>query len=163
MIPPFNAHGVLPVGRYPSDVNEVEQRFVLTFPMSQTRRDIYSGWRDRRAKMFDILEPEWEWVDGSFVTAKRDAGDVDIATFVTGQDFDQMPVAARDEYTKLANSLVSAAPQLLYGCHSFLVSVYPQGHPYFNHYMAARGYWDWEWSRDRAVGEKGFLEIRGEA
>lgn len=163
MVPPFNEHGVLPAGRYPTDVAEVEQRFVLTFPVSRTRSDIYSGWRERRAKMFEILEPEWEWVDGSFVTSKSDASDVDIASFVDGSAYDALDSGDRANYDDLAESRQSVRPELLYGCHSFVVAIYPEGHPYWQHYMAFRGYWDWEWSRDKVAPGKGFLEVRGGA
>lgn len=92
MIPAFNEHGVLPAGRYQAMPDEIEQRFVLTFPTSLTRKNIFDGWRRRREQLLELVQVEQEWIDGSFVTSKRDPSDLDVAVFIDGQKFDNLPI-----------------------------------------------------------------------
>jgi hypothetical protein len=109
--------------------------------------------------MFQILPPLWEWLDGSFVTAKSNAADIDVVAFFEAAQLAQLSLQERQE---LAALTVGPGPLLRFGCHTFVVSVYPEGHPNHAAYMANRGYWDWQWSRDRNAPEKGFLEVRGD-
>lgn len=160
MIPAFNGDGVLPAGRYPTQVSEVEQRFVQMFPASPTRTDLYAGWRERRELLFDVVAVHSEWLDGSFVTAKSDAQDVDVVTYVEASYLAELPVTDRQRVLGLT---VGARPQLEFGCHSFLVVMYPQGHAQHQQYLTERGYWDRWWSHHRSAPEKGYLDVRGEA
>lgn len=160
MLPPFNEHGVLPPGRYPVTVADVEQRFVQTFPTSLTRSNLFDGWRRRRQELYDLVEVEAEWLDGSFVTAKRDAGDVDVVTLVDADKVDALPVADRQRLFEIGSG---ARPLIEFGCHSFLLPTYPDGHPLHGRYLHMRGYWDRWWSRDRHAPEKGYLDVRGTA
>lgn len=164
MIPPFELrHGraVLPPGgRTPTDVAEVEQRLVEDFPDSLTRRGLYQGWRERRAALADIIGADFvEWVSGSFVTGKVDPPDLDVAAFLDGVAFEALPPA---EQRKASELLVGPGVKLVYGCHSFAVPVYPEGDPRHARYLRDRGAWDWQWSRDRVAGSKGYLEVRGQ-
>lgn len=98
-------------------------------------------------------------MDGSFVTAKSNAADLDVVAFYDGRRLDQLPPSQSYE---LARLLLGPEPVLRFGCHTFVVSVYAEQHPQHERYIRSRGYWDWQWSRDRSAPEKGFLEVRGE-
>jgi hypothetical protein len=157
VLPAFNQHGVLPPGRYPASPDEIEQRFVLTFPTSLTRKVIFDGWRRRHEELLDLVAVEQEWVDGSFVTAKRDAGDIDVAVFINGDDVNGLSLADRKRVAELTYGLI---PKLRFGCHSFLVLVWPEGHPGHDAYLRSSGYWDRKWSDDKIAPEKGYLDVR---
>ncbi len=157
MIPAFNEHGVLPGGRYQATPDEIEQRFVLTFPTSLTRKSIFDGWRRRREQLLDLIQVEQEWIDGSFVTSKRDAGDLDVAVFIDGQTFDNLPVSDRQKVLALT---AGPGPLLQFGCHSFFIAVWPHTHARHAEYLHSSGYWDRLWSRDRTAPEKGYLDVR---
>jgi hypothetical protein len=157
VIPPFNQHGVLPPGRYPASADEVESRFVLTFPTSLTRKDIFDGWKRRQEELLELVPIHQEWIDGSFVTSKRDAGDLDVVVFLDGPTVDALPLNDRKRVSALT---MGAEPVLRFGCHSFLVPLWPEGHPLHQHYLQASGYWDRLWSRDRRAPEKGYLDVR---
>lgn len=158
VLPPFNEHGVLPPGRYPTTADEVEQRFVQTFPASLTRRALFDGWRRRRGELFDIVEIEAEWLDGSFVTSKSDAGDIDVVVLVEATRVDSLAIESRRRLFELTNG---PRPLLEFGCHSFIVPTHPEGHSRHANYLESRGYWDRQWSRDRRAPEKGYLDVRG--
>lgn len=160
MIPAFNHHGVLPAGRYPTQVGEVERRFVQMFPASPTRTDLYAGWRERRGLLFGVVVVHSEWLDGSFVTAKSDARDVDVVTYIEASHLAALPIPDRQRVLELT---VGSRPQLEFGCHSFLVVMYPEPHAQHQQYLTERGYWDRWWSRHRTAPEKGYLDVRGAA
>jgi len=160
LIPAFNEHGVLPPGRYPTDVVEVEQRFVGSFPLSATRKAIYDGWRTRRNELFSLVEVEFEWIDGSFVTGKRDAGDLDVVTFVRS---DHLTALTPADSARVAQLTFGAHPRLAFGCDSYLAVIFDEAHPAHSTYLQARGYWDRWWARDRVAPEKGYLDVRGAA
>jgi len=161
MIPPFTSDGVLPPGRYTATPSEVEQRFVLLFPTSMTRSGLFDGWMRRREELLDLVEVETEWIDGSFVTAKRDAGDIDIVTLIRQDVLDALQVPHRQRVFLLVTGV---NPQLVYGCHSFLLGVCDEGDAQFDNYLHRRGYWDRWWSRFNDKPDyKGYLEVRGDA
>lgn len=157
MIPAFNEHGVFPAGRYQATPDEIERRFVLTFPTSLTRKNIFDGWRRRREQLLDLVQVEQEWIDGSFVTSKRDPGDLDVVVFIDGQTFDNLPIPHRQKVFALT---AGPRPLLQFGCHSFFVAVWPHTHARHADYLHSSGYWDRLWSRDRTAPEKGYLDVR---
>jgi hypothetical protein len=157
MIPAFNTTGVLPLGRYPTDVAEVEQRFVDTFPSSATRAGVFRGWRMRCEELLSIVPIAWEWIDGSFVTSKSNASDVDVATFIRAEDLEHLTVPDRQRVLSLT---VGPAPKLQFGCDSYLVVIFDDAHPRHGQYLAARGYWDNWWSRHDVAQGKGYIEVR---
>lgn len=93
MIPPLEASGQLPPGRYITDLDEVWQAFVLDarFAASTTRADVWSGlldylveWRDvEQAVGLDLLRGLW--IGGSFASGRTDPKDVDVSPVVDGE------------------------------------------------------------------------------
>ena len=161
LIPEFDSGGVLPSGRFPATVVEVEHRFVSTFPASHTRRSIYDGWRQRREELFDLVEVEYEWVDGSFVTSKSEPSDLDVVTFVTAV---RMAALRAVDQARVGELTLGAYSQVTFGCHSFLTVVPDESQSAeYNSYLLVRGYWDKWWTSDRNVTSKGYLEVRGPA
>ena len=160
VIPPtFTVDGALPPGRHLSDVDGVRTRLVEPFPASSTRRSLYDAWRVRRQTLFGIVQVEMEWVNGSFVTAKHAPNDIDVTTFITD---DNMAAVSVDQRQAVWDLTAGPAPQQV-GCHSFLVIVFPDNHPYRVAYLQQRGYWDDWWSRRRTGQEKGYIDVRGQA
>jgi hypothetical protein len=158
MVPAFTDEAVLPAGRYLTEPAELESRFVDMFPASVTRKALFAGWLKRREAVAALVPVEMEWIDGSFVTAKRDPADIDLATFIQAHHLATLPLRARKEVLKLT---VAPFSRLAYGCHSFLVVAFPESHPQHNFYLEGRGYWDRFWSASRSATPKGYLEIRG--
>jgi hypothetical protein len=157
LIPGFNGDGVLPHGRYQATIDEVEHRFVAPFVASATRKNIYDGWRKRREELLSIVDVEWEWVDGSFVTAKSNAGDIDVATFIDGTKLAALTIPQRQRVSDLT---IGPHPRITFGCHSFLVVILDELHPQFSAYLQQCGYWDRQWSRDKTAPGKGYIEVR---
>lgn len=160
LIPPiFTTDGHLPLGRHPTDVEEIEARLVQPFAASSNRRQLYDAWRTRRTTLFDIVTVQMEWVDGSFVTTKHSPADIDLVTFIHAQDIEDLSI---DDRRAVSDLTQGDGPRQV-GCHSFLVVVFPENHHGYDSYLKSRGYWDVWWSRQRTGQEKGYLEVRGPA
>lgn len=159
MIPAFTEEGVLPPGRHPATEIEVERRFVMTFPASMTRKDLYDGWMRRREELLDLVSVVAEWLDGSFVTAKSDAGDIDLVTLIRQDVINALGLEDRKGLFKL---VAGDHPRIAFGCHSFLMVVCDEGDANHDNYLWARGYWDRWWSmHGDSPDTKGYVEVRG--
>lgn len=133
----------------------------MTFPTSMTRKDIYDGWMRRREELFDLVTIVGEWVDGSFVTAKRDAGDIDLVTLIREDVVNALDV---DDRKRLFKLVAGNHPRIAFGCHSFLLLVCDESDPKHDEYLWGRGYWDRWWSKhDNNPDTKGYLDVRGDA
>ncbi len=158
-IPPVDASGRIPDGRHVTDVAEVEQRLVVPFPLSLTRRAIYAGWRARRATIAELVPSlNQEWVAGSFASSKRDPSDIDVVTFIAWSDITSLTVPERQALFEAVSGLPA---RLRYGTDGYLCPVAAPGDPNHDSYLRLRGYWDDWWSKDRAGEERGYLDVRG--
>lgn len=95
-IPPFNEQGHLPPGRYSVTLEQLEERFVrhADFASSETRPDRWRGFREYISLWKDVqrrVEQDLDrplvkaiWLGGSFISAKLDPNNVDLALFVDG-------------------------------------------------------------------------------
>ena len=99
-----------------------------------------------------------EWLGGSFASAKRDPGDIDVAVFLSGEELEQLPTTTKQAVLDL---VVGLSPRLTFGTHTFVVAVLPEGHPQFDRYLQTVGFWDRWWSKDRGGTDRGYLEVRG--
>jgi len=157
VIPSHSADGLLPSGRHAATASEIEQRFVNTFPTSLTRRALLDGWRQRTEELLTLIEVESEWINGSFVTTKRDPRDIDMATFVRMDAWDALDVPSRQRVLALTQG---PGAKIQFGCDSYLIFISPDGDPMESTYLYWRGYWDRQWSRDRSGTPKGYVEVR---
>jgi len=91
MIPHFDAKGKLPAGIHPASWPE----FVARFGFSDRRQRLLAG---LEAALWSLQSAgcELAYVDGSFVTAKREPGDFDACWGVAGVDPDLLDPALLD-------------------------------------------------------------------
>jgi hypothetical protein len=157
VIPSHSADGLLPSGRHAATVSEIEQRFVSTFPTSVTRRALLDGWRRQTEELLTLIDIESEWINGSFVTTKRDPRDIDMAVFVRVESWNALDNPTRQRVVSLTQG---PEPKLRFGCDSYPIFIVPDGDPLESTYLYWRGYWDRQWSRDRLGAPKGYVEVR---
>jgi len=166
-IPSLTLDGLLPPGRHSATEDEVRAAFVDAYPTSGTRADLFVRWLEHRRALELILGSYRQWVNGSFVTAKTDPGDIDVVT-----SFD--PTAIRSllprEREALGTLLDAIQARAAYCCHSFYVPLYPLSHPERPLTDAGERIWDGLWSsvspkppfgamRFRSQ-HKGYLELK---
>jgi hypothetical protein len=154
----LNADGLLPAGRVRVTVEEFHGAFVEPFPESKTRERLFDRWQDHRAALASMLPLTAQWIDGSFVTAKVDPGDIDLVNVLDGVQLDAVPENRR----AIARMMLSGqSTRNLWGIDSYPLPEYPDGHPFHNEYLRFRGYWD-RWFglvRGNDQATKGYLEV----
>ena len=130
---------VLPEGVHDCTETEFSDRFVGGFSVNGRREEILQGFlRLRRtAKAADLFAVQW--VDGSFVEAKPEPGDVDVVSFVSADRLNSLDEAAQDTAANLLDGHERTKPQ--FQTHTFLVPHAAPGHSYHAVYEAARLYW----------------------
>ena len=107
-----------------------------------------------------MVPVEMEWVDGSFVTSKWHAGDIDVVSFVGAEDVRALDAAASGRLAQLATGLY---PRIVYGCHTFVSVIYPETQvTAHQRHLYERGYWDRWWGLDKLNpgNTKGYIEVR---
>lgn len=68
-----------------ADLQTLERFFVEGFLTSATRRQLFDAYRQYTELLRDTLPTGaalTQWIDGSFVTGKRNPNDIDLITFV---------------------------------------------------------------------------------
>lgn len=151
----FNQYGyLLPYGPISSDLTTLERVFVEEFSESVTRRRLFDNYQAFTDQIRTLLPVGYtQWVDGSFVSRKRDPGDIDLLTFVDTTDYDRHEQTFRQ---LRADYKGRAAPLDLY-----FLRVYPDGHRYRIQYESDRVQWLFDWSRTYKPPrrDKGFIEL----
>jgi hypothetical protein len=146
--------GLLPVGIHPCTPETVLELFVLNFPDSQTRRHLFRQWEiyNQRLKQKigdDILV---QWVNGSFVTAKINPGDIDCVTFVPYESYQRAEDSLLEFYTTIS----------LYdnGLDAYLCPVYDLNDNRHPEYRQRCSDWSFLFGQLRdSTLQKGFLEL----
>lgn len=162
MIPPLT-NGKLPVGRFPADAGEVEQRFVNdpAFVASTTRAQVWSDWQQVATGARTLVPVCAVWLGGSFLTDKVDPDDLDVVWLI---DSRQLLRTQADPSKAPGLSILGDGPRLR-SITGLRVDTYvcpwvpdPGGTgaaPGFAGYAQTRGYWDDFWQRSIAGAKTG--------
>jgi len=155
----LGADGFLPGGRHQVTDDEFRHHFVDAFAGSRNRRRLFLRWQQHRKALLGLVPIEAQWLNGSYVTAKPEPGDIDVVSLIDGPTFEALPEGER----LLVNSLLAGKQtKAVWSMDSYGVLLYPDGHPgksTTEHWLV---HWDWEWSRVRGDDDalKGYLEVR---
>jgi hypothetical protein len=143
-------------GRHQASPDEVEAEFVGAFPASQARRPLFDAWSTLSEAIERVVPLETQWVDGSFISSKIEPGDIDVVSHLDGPSMDELDNPAQ----MLLYSLVAGPlSKQLFGCDSYWLAVYPEGHPARPVYDQALEYWDQQFGSDREGAPKGYIEV----
>lgn len=155
-VPTFTIDGLLPPGRHRATIDEVEAALVLPFGPSSSRRRLFDGWAARHLELQRLL-PVAEWLDGSFVEAKVDPGDMDVVSFLRHDDVARLDPGQLRELRRLLDPDASAQR---FACDAYAVTVREDTPASAMRTERWRGYWDTQWGRRRDGRAKGYLEVR---
>jgi hypothetical protein len=114
----------LPPGPHTATVEEIKSALVDPFEESNTRPDIHAQWLALRDRVANVISLERQWLDGSFVSSKRNPRDLDLATFASSEDVEALDPIQEAELNALTGS--TSGLDLL---DSFLIVEYPERHP----------------------------------
>lgn len=157
--PNFDADGFLPPGRYEADLAGLREVAISRFPDAKRRREVYLNFNLHMQSLVQLGIPVLSrWVDGSFVSAKAEPGDVDVVYAIDGPAFDALPQHTRQAASQL---LAGHATRDQTGVDAFALFVYPQGHAKQKLTTKQQKYWERKWGHDDRVGkDKGYLEVK---
>lgn len=154
----FNHSGLLvPDNKINSTVQELENEFVLNI-QSVKRKEIFDAYvkYNEDFKKLCNLEELPQWINGSFVTKKKNPGDIDLVTFLDYETIQQLG-SKLDDF-KFPNS------EIIYGVDAYIIEVYPKNHKCRIRYISDKAYWLDRFTKTRRIRgnklSKGFLEIK---
>jgi hypothetical protein len=119
IIPDFFDRYHLPDGEYVCTMQEVEERFLF----SKVREQRWKDFRKMLDRMWDLgLEPKTILINGSFVTGRKEPGDVDFAALIPENTVREALKNAKDEHDKggivlFNNQKNQSALRDLFGAH----------------------------------------------
>ena len=150
--------GLLPAGRHQVTTDVFRQQFVDAFGGSSTRARLFTRWQRHREALSSVVPIQAQWIDGSYVTDRLDPGDVDVVSLIDGPTFDALAPALQ----LMVSQLVSGSgTRAVWGIDSYLLPVYPGGHPLRPETVKGLTYWDNQWQRVKGNNQltKGYLEV----
>jgi hypothetical protein len=183
-IPARSSEGLLPLGRYLCDLDELEATFVdgSEFEASSTREAIFKDLLSV-VKLFEGFSAtliESIWVGGSFVSSKLNPDDIDCLFVLNGVAFDALASNALRNKLMKFNRKNFVRETLELRVESFILiraafaNPWERGgvHPDAAPYTQVRGAWDDWWQRVRtgegpddppllesAEPKRGYLEV----
>jgi len=114
------------------------------------------GLEDLIAQFVALGVPATFWLDGSFVTHKVDAHDVDMVIFVSAEFYTNATPQQR-YLLDWINAYQSLAPGPDAVCHAYVVAYWPPGHLYYEIGEQNRRYWINQFGFSRSREIKGML------
>lgn len=151
----FTEHGLItPAEGIPTTPDGIYEIFVRPFPQSETRERIFNEWRKYNRMLRQEIGVDFtQWVDGSFVTQKRNPRDVDIVSFIPSYLFRKFE--KRLDYYWTDNWERE-------GIDAYLVEVLQEGQPEYESYKTVVTEWVRLYTTTKATSQlpnerKGFL------
>lgn len=153
----YDEDGYLPPGRHQVTVDEMTVLTVDDVGASAVRVRLLAAWRAHRDGLLSVGVPILaQWIDGSFVSAKPEPGDVDVVTLLDGDLFDALPTSTR---AMAVLGFAGHQTRDWLGIDSFAIFDYGPSHLKGNMAGREKQKWDRQWGRDRANRPKGYLEV----
>lgn len=127
-IPDFDPDRVpdptLPPGVYQATTDEIHERFVVQVPSSLTRDGIFRKWILFRTQLRRIVPVRLEYVDGSYVSGRRNPRDMDLSLWIGVDDLNGLAPGERQVLLALWAQRIST-----FSCDAYIVPECPPGHP----------------------------------
>lgn len=157
-VPDFNDDGYLDAGTHRATPDEVKAALVSAdrFAGSSSRTVIFEGWTKHREALRYLVVCERQWLGGSFVSSKLEPGDLDLCSFVNGEDLDAL---SSPQFHLVDSLLAGPATKGYWSCDSYAVLEYPEEHPLYAASQVHADYWRRWWGHNRDGDERGFLEV----
>jgi hypothetical protein len=117
------------------EIPEFVSLFVDSFDPDSTRTNLYSNYKSYFSDLHQMLKYEFfQWIDGSFITTKRDPRDIDVVSFIDFKDY--------EEYTEIIdNRFSSKNARKIYGVDAYIVPKYPENHVRYAFFLSDFLYW----------------------
>lgn len=155
----FDSLGHLtPYNRIEIDIKVFRTNFVDDFPESDTRQLLFENYLRYNEDLQQALECNYyQYVNGSFVTEKRNPQDIDLVSFVSSD-----MLLGKEQI--LEEKFLARNAMTEYKMDAYLVVLYPNAHPFYSRTVSDIAYWNhWfgfsKFDHKRKRSSKGFLLV----
>jgi hypothetical protein len=146
---------LLPSGLHPFTLAEIEKLCVHAFPLSTTRRRIMDGLNQVVSRLSEAGVIGELWIDGSFMTQKINAADVDIVLKAPAEVYDRGTPEQRDAIEWIHGNLKET-----HLCDSYIFFFWPKDHPNYSLGEARHEYWMKQFGTSRRGEGKGMAVVQ---
>jgi len=155
----FDIRGNLkPYRKISITLDEFEEIFVKSFDEDSIRHEIFSQYQSYLSDFQQSITKDFtQWIDGSFVTNKKNPRDLDLVNLLDYQIVEENQEA-------LNQNFLSEGSMKKFGLDTYVVRLYPEDHKFHTRTQSDLAYWN-HWfgfsklNRRRKRFSKGFLEI----
>jgi hypothetical protein len=149
----FDKNGNLyPYSVIETDLETFEKMFVSDFTFSLTRKRIFENYLIYLENLKESVNTGFfQWIDGSFVTNKKDPKDIDFVTFL---DF-----GLYREHEKAISKLLSLRYDTKNGTDGYFVETFPDTHKGYNNFQMDRIEWLHTFGTSRTNQNKGIIQL----
>ena len=149
----FDKNGNLyPYNVIETDLETFEKMFISDFPLSLTRKRIFENYLIYLKNLKESVNTGfYQWIDGSFVTNKKDPKDIDFVTFL---DF-----GLYREHEKAISKLLRLRYDTKNGTDGYFVETFPDTHKGYNNFQMDRIEWLHTFGTSRTNQNKGIIQL----
>lgn len=98
------------------------KNFVDSFEIEQIRLELFLKYEKYMEDLSELLSQDfYQWIDGSFVTSKKEPNDIDIVTIISHLDYESNKKNLEQNYASLG-------ARSNYGVDGYIVVNYPKNH-----------------------------------
>ncbi len=157
---PYGSNGYLIQGIYKIDINTFIEKFVDSYPNSNTREKIFAGYCDYCKFLSSFNFVKRQWINGSYITKKIDPNDIDIVFFVDSRAFN-----SNESLISYIKTLETDYDYVCtkYSCDTHFVTEYPEDDIRYLMYKESAAYWSdvkkGVYSTDKYGVAKGMVEL----
>jgi len=155
----FDIRGYLkPYEKIETSYKEFRDNFVLPFDQNSTRHQLFNHYEKYTQDFSERVTSNFsQWINGSFVSSKRNPGDIDIVSLIDYRVAEEKSLIIRSEF-------IGEAVSKKYGIDAYLLIIYPENHKLHSWTSTDLLYWnDWfgtsKMQKQQKRYPKGYLEI----
>lgn len=136
-----------------TDLATIQRIFVEEIQLSATRKAIFEDFIVYNEALKNIILTGFtQWIDGSFVTQKRNPNDIDLVTFIDFEVYNtnEIEIDELRRTRQTTNTIIDG----------YFVKIYPENHKHRNWYENDKMQWLFTFNQVKnAKQSKGFLQI----
>lgn len=117
------------------ELSEFVEHFVSSFNPDTTRGELFKNYQGYLTDLNATLSYSFfQWIDGSFITTKRNPKDIDLVSFIDYRDYEKS--------TRILEAKFSARKaRQSYQVDAYIVPIYPEDHKKHAIYHSDSLYW----------------------
>lgn len=102
---------------------DFQNSFILPFQDDSTRNELFKKYLFYLNDLKELITHNFfQWIDGSFISQKKNPKDIDLVTIVDYRDYEK-------NISTLSQKFISFNARKGYGIDAYIVCNYPENHP----------------------------------